>query len=72
MTYEEGIDSLINTAEDFKYVIEKLQEENAFLADTIEKHNLEEIVSERRALLAANKNAKEEALRISLSKNFEK
>jgi prefoldin subunit 5 len=51
MTYDEAIESLLNTCDDLEETIEQLQEENAFLADTIVKHNLDEIVSERRALL---------------------
>ena len=40
MTHDEAIESLLNTCNDLKEAVEKLQEENAFLADTIEKHNL--------------------------------
>ncbi len=52
MTHDEAIESLINTCNNLKEAIEQLQEENAFLADTIEKNHLNKIVSERRSLLS--------------------
>ncbi len=52
MTKDEAIEKLISAGHDMKNLIEKLQEENAFLTDTIVKHNLGKIVSERRTLLA--------------------
>ena len=44
-----------------KESVEKLQEENAFLADTIEKHNLGQIKMERRSLLIENEQCKRDA-----------
>jgi thiol:disulfide interchange protein len=58
MTHDEAIESLINSCNEYDQVIEQLQEENAFLADTIEKYNLDEIQSERRSLLAEVKKSK--------------
>lgn len=54
MTYDEAIESLLNTCQDLKEAIEQLQEENTFLVETIEKNNLGQIKSERRSLLAQN------------------
>jgi thiol:disulfide interchange protein len=61
MTYDEAIASLLETCENLKEAIEQLQEENAFLADTIEKNNLDQIESERRSLLAENEQYKRNA-----------
>ncbi len=65
MTHDEAIEILINTCNELKDAIEQLQAENAFLADTIEKNNLDQIMSERRALLAEieqNKKKSQEAV----------
>ncbi len=61
MTHDEAIEKLINTCDDMKEIIEQLLEENAFLVDTIEKYNLGQIKSERRALLMENKRCKKES-----------
>lgn len=61
MTYEEAIESLLNTCQDFKEAIEQLQEENTFLVETIEKNNLGQIKSERRSLLAQNEQYKRDS-----------
>ncbi|MGN0340466.1 MAG: hypothetical protein ACI4D0_08190 [Lachnospira sp.] len=61
MTYDEAIASLLETCENLKEAIEQLQEENAFLADTIEKNNLGQIESERRFLLSENEQCKKDA-----------
>ena len=61
MTHDEAIEKLINTCNEMKDVIEQLQEENAFLADTIEKYNLGQIKSERRFLLMENQRCKLES-----------
>ncbi len=61
MTYEEAVASLLETCENLKEAIEQLQEENAFLADTIEKNNLDQIKSERRSLLSENERCKKDA-----------
>lgn len=61
MTYEEAIESLLNTCQDLKEAIEQLQEENKFLVETIEKNNLGQIKSERRFLLAQNEQYKRDS-----------
>ena len=61
MTYEEAIESLLNTCQDLKEAIEQLQEENTFLVETIEKNNLGQIKSERRSLLAQNEQYKRDS-----------
>ena len=61
MTHEEAITSLLETCENLKEAIEQLQEENAFLTDTIEKNNLGQIKSERRSLLSENEQCKKNA-----------
>lgn len=61
MTYNEAIKNLMEACQLHQETIELLQKENAFLCDTIVKHNLGEIVSERRALLAENERYKKEA-----------
>lgn len=61
MTYDEAIASLLETCENLKEAIEQLQEENAFLTDTIEKNNLGQIKSERRSLLSENEQCKKNA-----------
>lgn len=61
MTQDEAIEKLINTCDEMKDVIEQLQAENAFLVDTIEKYNLDQIKSERRSLLMENKRCKLES-----------
>ena len=61
MTYEEAIESLLNTCQDLKEAIEQLQEENKFLVETIEKNNLGQIKSERRFLLAQNEQYKKDS-----------
>lgn len=61
MTHDEAIASLLETCENLKEAIEQLQEENAFLADTIEKNNLGQIKSERRSLLSENEQCKKNA-----------
>lgn len=43
MTHDEAITSLLETCENLKEAIEQLLKKNAFLADTIEKNNLEKI-----------------------------
>lgn len=61
MTHDEAIASLLETCENLKEAIEQLQEENAFLTDTIEKNNLGQIKSERRTLLSENEKCKRDA-----------
>ena len=61
MTYDEAIASLLETCENLKEAIEQLQEENAFLTDTIEKNNLGQIKTERRSLLSENEQCKRNA-----------
>ena len=61
MTHDEAIASLLETCENLKEAIEQLLEENAFLADTIEKNNLGQIKSERRSLLSENEQCKRDA-----------
>lgn len=61
MTHDEAIESLLETCENLKEAIEQLQEENAFLTDTIEKNNLGKIKSERRTLLDENEQCKRDA-----------
>ena len=61
MTHDEAIASLLETCENLKEAIDQLQEENAFLADTIEKHNLGRIKSERQSLLSENEQCKKDA-----------
>ena len=61
MTHDEAIASLLKTCENLKEAIEQLQEENAFLTDTIEKNNLGQIKSERRFLLSENEQCKRNA-----------
>lgn len=61
MTHDEAIASLISSCENLKEAIEQLQEENAFLTDTIEKHNLGKYISERRSLLNENEQCKRDA-----------
>lgn len=61
MTHDEAIASLLETCENLKEAIEQLQEENAFLTDTIEKHNLGKYISERRSLLSENEQCKKDA-----------
>lgn len=61
MTHDEAIASLLETCENLKEAIEQLQEENAFLTDTIEKNNLGQIKSERRSLLSENEQCKRNA-----------
>ena len=65
MTYDEAIASLLETCFLCSYfqkeAVEQLQEENAFLADTIEKNNLGQIKSERRSLLSENEQCKRDA-----------
>ena len=61
MTHDEAIESLINTCNELKDIIEQLQEENAFLVDTIEKNNLGQTKSERRSLLVKNERYKKES-----------
>lgn len=61
MTYDEAIASLLETCENLKEAIEQLQEENAFLTDTIVKNNLGQIKSERRYLLSENEQCKRNA-----------
>ena len=61
MTHDEAIKSLLETCENFSNAIDKLQEENSFLTETIEKNNLNKIVSERRSLLASIKQREMEA-----------
>lgn len=51
MTKDEAIESLIESCTILKEAVEQLQEENEFLTATIEKHNYDEYVSERRTLL---------------------
>ncbi|MGN0347890.1 MAG: hypothetical protein ACI4DU_11470 [Lachnospiraceae bacterium] len=58
MTHDEAIASLLKTCENLKDAIEQLQEENAFLTDTIVKNNLGQIKSERRTLLSENEKCK--------------
>ena len=61
MTHDEAIASLLETCENLKEAIEQLLEENAFLADTIEKNNLGQIKSERRSLISENEQCKRDA-----------
>lgn len=61
MTLDEAINELTQSCTDLKEVVELLQKENAFLTDTIEKHNLGNIKSERRALLSENEQCKRKA-----------
>ncbi len=52
MVDNETFDSLSESCEELFEIVEKLKEQNAFLTDTIEKNNLEQISSERKELLA--------------------
>lgn len=62
MTKDEAISSLINSCQEFKSALEKALEENAFLADTIEKHNLRKIEEERRLILKEKAEAEEKRI----------
>jgi hypothetical protein len=64
MTYDEAIESLIHSCDEFSGIVTQLKEENAFLADTIEKHNLGKIKEERRLLL---KNVEQAEARANIS-----
>ena len=61
MTHDEAIASLLETCGNLKEAVEQLQEENAFLTDTIEKNNLGQIKTERRSLLSENEQCKRNA-----------
>ena len=61
MTHDEAIESLIGSCTELKKAVLQLQEENAFLADTIEKNNLGQIKTERRSLLSEIEHCKEKA-----------
>lgn len=58
MTQEQAIESLINSCKKYAEIVEQLQKENAFLADTIEKNNLNQIKTERQSLLKENEKCK--------------
>jgi hypothetical protein len=51
MTHDEAIENLLECCDEYEEIISQLQEENSFLTETIEKNNLDKIVSERRSLL---------------------
>lgn len=64
MADKEAIESLINSCNEYDRIVTYLQEENAFLTDTIEKHNLGQIAAERRSLLLENDTVTREANQI--------
>ena len=51
MTHDEAIKDLMECCDEYEKIISQLQEENAFLTETIENNNLDKIASERRTLL---------------------
>lgn len=59
MTNKEAIASLLDSSEKLIAANDKLKEENAFLTDTISKHNMGKIVSERRNIIQKDKDADE-------------
>ena len=59
MTDKEAIASLLDSSEKLIAANDKLKEENAFLTDTISKHNMGKIVSERRNIIRKDKDADE-------------
>ena len=61
MTYDEAIEKLLNSCANYESTIKLLKEQNAFLVDTIEKHNLGKINKERKSLYENMNQAKKEA-----------
>lgn len=57
MTQKEAIDSLTESCNTLLSAVEQLKEENMFLADTIEKHNLGTISKERKQTLKIREEA---------------
>lgn len=61
MTYDEAIEKLLSSCANYESTIKLLKEQNAFLVDTIEKHNLGKINKERKSLYENMNQAKKEA-----------
>lgn len=61
MTYDEAIEKLLSSCANYESTINLLKEQNAFLVDTIEKHNLGKINKERKTLYENTSQAKKEA-----------
>lgn len=50
MTYDEAIEKLLNSCANYESIVKLLQEQNAFLTETIVKYNLGKINKERKSL----------------------
>ena len=61
MTYDEAIKKLLKSCSEYEETIKLLEKENAFLADTIEKHNLGKISRERKSLYKSMEQVKKDA-----------
>ena len=61
MTYKEAVERLLKSCADYESLVKLLKDQNAFLTETIEKHNLGKINKERKSLYENMNQAKKEA-----------
>ena len=61
MTYNEAIEKLLDSCANYENLVKLLKEQNAFLTDTIVKHNLGKINEERKSLYNSISRIKKEA-----------